>query len=48
MSAFENISSNKCEMCGKKAKVAMNDKDMVLHYCCENHALQLWDKLGKP
>jgi len=48
MSAFENISDNKCEICGEVAKVAMNDKDMVLHFSCFKHPLQLWDKLGKP
>lgn len=43
-----NITDNKCEICNNKAKCAMNDKDYNLHYSCENHAIQLWDKLGKP
>ena len=53
------INKHDCEICTdihnkdkdkpiQKAKVAMNGKDYSLHYCCEKHALELWDKLGKP
>ncbi len=43
-----DIASNKCEICNKQAKVATNDKDMVLHYSCDIHITELWDKIGKP
>jgi hypothetical protein len=42
------INKHRCEICKKKAKMAINDKDMRLHYCCENHINELWDKIGKP
>ena len=37
-----------CEICKQQAYVAMNDKEMKLHYSCFNHINELWDKLGKP
>ena len=48
MSYHFEISKNKCEICGIKATVAMNDNDSRLHYSCFNDIVQLWEKLGKP
>ena len=42
------ISDNQCEVCGKTAKVAINDKDWKLHYSCFNHVKELWEEIGKP
>jgi hypothetical protein len=47
------IASNNCEICASKnhkvqAKLAMNDKQMNLHFCCEKHVNELWDEIGKP
>ena len=45
-----SIKDNKCEICGEPAKVALNDKQMELHFSClkTNHINELWAKLGKP
>ena len=43
-----DIASNKCEICNEKARVGMNDTKDQLHYSCEKHVTDLWDKLGKP
>ena len=45
-----NISDNKCEIigCGEPSKVAINDKEMKLHFSCLIHINELWEKIGKP
>jgi hypothetical protein len=43
-----SIQDNKCEICGEPAKVALNDKQMDLHFSCLIHINELWAKLGKP
>jgi hypothetical protein len=42
------ISDNPCEICSEKSMMAMNGDDSKLHFCCEKHVQELWDKIGKP
>jgi len=54
-----NITDNKCEVCTdifgtdknypvRQAKVALNDRNMDLHFSCLVHIDELWAKLDKP
>ncbi len=44
---YYEIKNNPCEICGEESQVAMNDKEMNLHYACLVHVMDLYNKINK-
>ena len=44
---YYEIKNHPCEICGEESQVAMNDKEMNLHYACPVHVMDLYNKINK-
>jgi len=43
-----NVSDNPCEICKEPSLMGIVGRDGIIHYCCQIHIEQLWEKIGKP